>query len=121
MKRKQRDIGTPKGLTGLITLIIQRLIVVDFTELKKGFLDWKPLWYMVGRERLERSTSGLKVRQLTPLNSTSRVETLYPSLYNNKPRHSCNTSIIPKSTFISRQVHEICTKLKTPGEAQIYL
>ena len=37
---------------------------VDFTELKKGFLDWKPLWYMVGRERLKRSTSGLKVIEL---------------------------------------------------------
>jgi hypothetical protein len=24
---------------------------VDFTELKKGFLDWKLLWYMVGREQ----------------------------------------------------------------------
>ena len=67
MKRKQRDIGAPKGLTGLITLIIQRLVVVDFTELKKGFLDWKPLWYMVGRERLERSTSGLKVLYFTLL------------------------------------------------------
>ena len=39
MKRKQRDIGTPKGLTGLITLIIQRLIVVDFKELKNQFND----------------------------------------------------------------------------------
>ena len=81
---------------------------------KKRPSSLRALKDMVGRERLERSTSGLKVRRLTPLTSTSRGETLYPSLYNNKTRHSCNTLIIPKFTSISRQVHEICTKY-VPG------
>ena len=35
---------------------------VDFTDIKKGLNLLNPLWCMVGRERFERSTIGLKVR-----------------------------------------------------------
>ena len=68
--------------------------------LRKRLSFLKAFKSMVGRERFERSTSGLKVRWLSPYISTSRDVVLYNTYSNNNLRFSYNNTIIAKNRCI---------------------